>query len=126
MKIKSILLKPGTILCWSEYNIFTRLWNKLKGKELANNRFTILPYKSELLTIDNFHVIAYEPIRKYNKQELSKLNSIYCIEEENNWSTVSYIINLIRPNTFTNTDTIENCKYYKKRNLNAESTEYIY
>ncbi len=126
MKIKSVLLKPGTILCWNEYNIFTKLWNKLKGKELVNNRFTILPYKSELLTIDNFHVIAYEPIRKYNKQELSKLNSIYCIEEENNWSTVSYIINLIRPNTFTNTDTIENSKYYKKRNLNAESTEYIY
>lgn len=127
MKIKTTIVRPGTILCWKEYNIFTRLWNKLKKRDLPYNKFEIIPTSIELLTIDRYNFVAYTPIRKYNKQEIYKLQSIYgnCIEDRN-WDDVKIIINIIRPNTFDNSSTLEECKYYKKIDLNEESSEYIY
>ena len=101
MKIKTTIVRPGTILCWKEYNIFTKLWNKLKKRDLPYNKFEIIP--------------------------TSILQSIYgnCIEDRN-WDDVKTIINIIRPNTFDNSSTLEECKYYKKIDLNEESSEYIY
>lgn len=125
MKIKTVILRPGTILSWKEYGLFTRLYNKLRGRKLPDNKFTVLLHGVELLAIDNFHVTAYEPIRKYSRQELTKLGSLFYVDKHN-WDTISYAINLVRPNTFTNTDSIGNCKYYIKRDLNAESSEYIF
>ena len=46
--------------------------------------------------------------------------------EDRNWDDVKTIINIIRPNTFDNSSTLEECKYYKKIDLNEESSEYIY
>ena len=66
MKIKTTIVRPGTILCWKEYNIFTKLWNKLKKRDLPYNKFEIIPTSIELLTIDRYNFVAYTPIRKYN------------------------------------------------------------
>lgn len=57
MKIKTTIVRPGTILCWKEYNIFTRLWNKLKKKDLPYNKFEIIPINVELLTIDEYNLL---------------------------------------------------------------------
>lgn len=127
MKIKTTIVRPGTILCWKEYNIFTRLWNKLKKKDLPYNKFEIIPTSIELLTIDRYNFVAYAPIRKYSKQEIHKLQSVYnnCIPNSY-WEDVKTIINIVRPNTFNDSSTLEECKYYKKIDLNEESSEYIY
>ena len=127
MKIKTTIVRPGTILCWKEYNIFTKLWNKLKKRDLPYNKFEIIPTSIELLTIDKYNFVAYAPIRKYSKQEIHKLQSVYnnCIPNSY-WDDVKTIINIIRPNTFDNSSTLEECKYYKKIDLNEESSEYIY
>lgn len=127
MKIKTTIVRPGTILCWKEYNIFTKLWNKLKKRDLPYNKFEIIPTSIELLTIDKYNFVAYAPIRKYSKQEIHKLQSVYnnCIPNSY-WEDVKTIINIIRPNTFDNSSTLEECKYYKKIDLNEESSEYIY
>ena len=34
MKIKTTIVRPGTILCRKEYNIFTKQWNNLKNREI--------------------------------------------------------------------------------------------
>jgi hypothetical protein len=127
MKIKTTIVRPGTILCWKEYNIFTKLWNKLKKRDLPYNKFEIIPTSIELLTIDKYNFVAYAPIRKYSKQEIHKLQSVYnnCIPNSY-WEDVKTIINIVRPNTFDNSSTLEECKYYKKIDLNEESSEYIY
>lgn len=136
MEIKSAIIQPGTILCWKEYNIFTRLWNKLRGKELPNNKFIVVPYKVELISLNKYYfksngtgsysIAAYVPIRKYSKRELDELTTIYRDDtSDRSWSSIRDIINIIRPNTFTGS-TIENSKYYRKRDLNAEANEYIY
>lgn len=125
MKFKIVMLKPGTVLSWKEYSLFTRLYNKLRGRQLPDNKFAVLLHRTELLTNDSFPITAYEPIRKYSKQELTRLGSLFYVGEDN-WDTISYAINLVRPNTFTNADSIDNCKYYIKRDLNAESSEYIF
>lgn len=127
MKIKTTIVRPGTILCWKEYNIFTKLWNKLKKRDLPYNKFEIIPTSIELLTIDRYNFVAYAPIRKYSKQEIHKLQSVYnnCIPNSY-WEDVKTIINIVRPNTFDNSSTLEECKYYKKIDLNEESSEYIY
>ena len=85
MKNKTKIVRPGTILCWKEYNIFTRLWNKLKKKDLPYNKFEIIPTNIELLTIDEYNFIAYTPISKYSKQEIHKLQSVYdnCVNVRN-------------------------------------------
>lgn len=127
MKVKTVVIKPGTILCWKEYNIFTKLWNKLTKKVLPVNKFIVVPFEAELLTINKYKTIAYEPIRKYNKQEINRLKILLkSINDNSNWDDIVYTINLIRPNTFANSLAIEESKYYKKRDLNVESTEYIY
>lgn len=127
MKIKTTIVRPGTILCWKEYNIFTKLWNKLKKRDLPYNKFEIIPTSIELLTIDRYNFVAYAPIRKYSKQEIHKLQSVYnnCILNSY-WEDVKTIINIVRPNTFSDSSTLEECKYYKKIDLNEESSEYIY
>lgn len=127
MKIKTTIVRPGTILCWKEYNIFTKLWNKLKKKDLPYNKFEIIPTSIELLTIDRYNFVAYAPIRKYSNQEIHKLQSVYnnCIPNSY-WEDVKTIINIVRPNTFSDSSTLEECKYYKKIDLNEESSEYIY
>lgn len=127
MKIKTTIVRPGTILCWKEYNIFTKLWNKLKKRDLPYNKFEIIPTSIELLTIDKYNFVAYAPIRKYSKQEIHKLQSVYdnCVNNRN-WEDIKAIINIVRPNTFNDSSTLEECKYYKKIDLNEESSEYIY
>ena len=127
MKIKTTIVRPGTILCGKEYNIFTKLWNKLKKRDLPYNKFEIIPTSIELLTIDKYNFVAYAPIRKYSKQEIHKLQSVYnnCIPNSY-WEDVKTIINIVRPNTFNDSSTLEECKYYKKIDLNEESSEYIY
>lgn len=125
MKIKTTIVRPGTILCWKEYNIFTKLWNKLKKRDLPYNKFEIIPTSIELLTIDKYNFVAYAPIRKYSKQEIYKLQSVYDINDRN-WEDIKAIINIVRPNTFNDSSTLEECKYYKKIDLNEESSEYIY
>lgn len=127
MKIKTTIVRPGTILCWKEYNIFTKLWNKLKKRDLPYNKFDIIPTSIELLTIDKYNFVAYAPIRKYSKQEIHKLQSVYdnCVNDRN-WEDIKAIINIVRPNTFNDYSTLEECKYYKKIDLNEESSEYIY
>lgn len=127
MRIKTTIVRPGTILCWKEYNIFTKLWNKLKKRDLPYNKFEIIPTSIELLTIDKYNFVAYAPIRKYSKQEIHKLQSVYdnCVNDRN-WEDIKAIINIVRPNTFNDSSTLEECKYYKKIDLNEESSEYIY
>lgn len=127
MKIKTTIVRPGTILRWKEYNIFTKLWNKLKKRDLPYNKFEIIPTSIELLTIDKYNFVAYAPIRKYSKQEIHKLQSVYdnCVNDRN-WEDIKAIINIVRPNTFNDSSTLEECKYYKKIDLNEESSEYIY
>ena len=127
MKVKTTIVRPGTILCWKEYNIFTKLWNKLKKRDLPYNKFEIIPTSIELLTIDKYNFVAYAPIRKYSKQEIHKLQSVYdnCVNDRN-WEDIKAIINIVRPNTFNDSSTLEECKYYKKIDLNEESSEYIY
>lgn len=116
MKIKTTIVRPGTILCWKEYNIFTKLWNKLKKRDLPYNKFEIIPTSIELLTIDKYNFVAYAPIRKYSKQEIHKLQSVYnnCIPNSY-WEDVKTIINIVRPNTFSDSSTLEECKYYKRQ-----------
>ena len=127
MKIKTTIVRPGTILCWKEYNIFTKLWNKLKKRDLPYNKFEIIPTSIELLTIDKYNFVAYAPIRKYSKQEIHKLQSVYDNRvNDRNWEDIKAIINIVRPNTFNDSSTLEECKYYKKIDLNEESSEYIY
>ena len=127
MKIKTTIVRPGTIFSSKQMIFYTFLWNKLKKKDLPYNKFEIIPINVELLTIDEYNFIAYTPIRKYSKQEIHKLQSVYnnCIPNSY-WEDVKTIINIVRPNTFSDSSTLEECKYYKKIDLNEESSEYIY
>lgn len=127
IKMRSILVPAGSILTWKEYGTFTKLWRKLTNKPLTNNRYSMPTVDLELIGIDKFKTEAYSPIRKYNKQEIKKLRSVLTIDcDVLDWDTVRTICNVVRPNTFADTATIEDSKYYKKIDLNEESDEYIY
>lgn len=128
MKMRSVILEPGSIICWKQYNILKRLWNLLLGRKTANNKFLLITRRTELLTIGSFlNIEVYEPIRKYNRYEVSKLQTIYeGYEHIYNWVEATGTINIVRPNTFPNMTTIEDSKYYKKVNLNEKLDKYIY
>lgn len=128
MKMKSLMLDAGTVILWKDYGIFTKLWSKIRGKEMPYNRFTVITQKTELLTLGKINNIElYEPIRKYNKQESGKLTVItsgsVCYKD---WKETVDTINIIRPHTLIATDTIDKCRYYKKVDWNEKLDEYIY
>lgn len=127
LKLKAVVLKPGTIIRWKEYKMLAKFWNKLIGKTLPYNRYAIIPEHTELLSIGDYTVEAYEPVRRYSKQESNRLYNIWDNSDKgDNWTDIKTIINIVRPNTFSDLMSIENCKYYKKKDLDAESDEYIY
>lgn len=128
MKMRSFLLEAGTIIAWKKYPYINKLWNKIRGKQLPFNMFTIVPNRTELLTSDDMKDIEiYEPIRKYNKQEQSKISilakdTLY----SSDWVDVASLINIVRPNTLLGSITLATCKYYKKVEWNEKLDEYIY
>lgn len=128
MKMRSFLLEVGTIIAWKKYPYIKKLWSKIRGKQLPFNMFTIVPNRTELLTSDDMRDIEiYEPIRKYNKQEQSKISilakdSLY----SSDWVDVASLINIVRPNTLLGSITLATCKYYKKVEWNEKLDEYIY
>ena len=128
MKMRSFLLEAGTIIAWKKYPYIKKLWSKIRGKQLPFNMFTIVPNRTELLTSDDMKDIEiYEPIRRYNKQEQSKISilakyTLYssdCVD-------VASLINIVRPNTLLGSITLATCKYYKKVEWNENLDEYIY
>lgn len=125
----AIKLKLGTIVCYKKYGILKRMWYKLFGKKLEYNKFWIVTGDLDILPngliVDG---VAYEPLKKYNKTEL---NSLYKLLETTNkcelrFADIKAIINNIRPNTLTDTITLDECKYYKKVKLDANALEYIH
>lgn len=128
MKIRSFLLEAGTIIAWKKYPYIKKLWSKIRGKQLPFNMFTIVPNRTELLTSDDMKDIEiYEPIRRYNKQEQSKISilakdTLY----SSDWVDVASLINIVRPNTLLGSITLATCKYYKKVEWNEKLDEYIY
>lgn len=128
MKIRSLILDAGSIILWKQYNPLIKLWNKILRRDLPFNRFTLVSQRTEFLTIDNLKdIVVYEPIRKYNKQEITKLS---VITSDNNyykdWKETVTLVNIVRPNTLQSTDTIDKCRYYKKVECNEKLDEYIY
>lgn len=128
MKMRSFLLEAGTIIAWKKYPYIKKLWNKVSGRQLPFNMFTIVPNRTELLTSDDMKDIEiYEPIRRYNKQEQSKISilakdTLY----SSDWVDISSLINLVRPNTLSGPITLATCRYYKKVEWNEKLDEYIY
>jgi hypothetical protein len=128
MKMRSFLLEAGTIIAWKKYPYIKKLWNKIRGKQLPFNMFTIVPSRTELLTSDDMKDIEiYEPIRKYNKQEQSKISTLAKDTlYSSDWVDVASLINIVRPNTLLGSITLATCKYYKKVEWNEKLDEYIY
>lgn len=128
MKMRSLMLDAGSILFWKDYSIMRKLWSKLTKKELPYNRYTIISQKTELLTTDKLNnMVIYEPIKKYNKLESSKLAVLtFKLGSSKDWDEVVTIINMIRPNTLVSGNSIDKCKYYSKINYNEKLDEYIY
>lgn len=128
MKMRSFLLEAGTIIAWKKYPYIKKLWSKVRGRQLPFNMFTIVPNRTELLTSDDMKDIEiYEPIRRYNKQEQSKISvlakdTLY----SSDWVDISSLINLVRPNTLSGPITLTTCRYYKKVEWNEKLDEYIY
>lgn len=127
MKIKSCRIEAGSILAWRDYSFFTKLWRKLLGKGTPLNKWMLLPFNIELITAGDFRAEVYKPIRKYSKREIDKLYTICSVcDDVSTWGTIVTVANIVRPNTFTDSMSIDECKYYKKINLDEESDEYLY
>lgn len=128
MKMRSFLLEAGTIIAWKKYPYIKKLWSKVRDKQLPFNMFTIVPSRTELLTSDDMKDIEiYEPIRKYNKQEQSKISTLAKDTlYSSDWVDIASLINIVRPNTLLGSITLATCKYYKKVEWNEKLDEYIY
>lgn len=126
--MKIAKLKPGTILVWKKHSMLKRIWHTMIGKELIYNRFTIIPEETELYFRQigkNVHI--YEPIRKYSKSEENKLAVLMGDKiTYEDWLEVTDIINLVRPNTFCGHIALNECRYYKKVNIDEKSDKYLY
>lgn len=130
MKMKVLLLDPGTVIVWKKYSLFKRLFSKLFKKELKYNRYTVIQDRTELFTLGTFKDMkVLEPIKKYSKQEAKRLKIWSGLFSLMDWSELYWVINLIRPNTITNNSTDENgllTSNYYRLVKNEKLDEYIY
>ena len=128
MKMRTFLLEAGSIIAWKKYPYIKKIWSKIRGKELPYNMFTMITSRTELLTSDKMKdILVYEPIRKYSKQEQSKISALSRDRMySSDWKDITSIINIVRPNTFVGPISIDACRYYKKIEWNEKLDEYIY
>lgn len=125
-------IKPGTLLIYKNHSLIKELFYKLLKKETSFNRIEVIP---EECTISQFedadNMLILNPKRLYSKAEIKTLKNYF----ENNYidpkkvSTVIKAINTVRPDTFpenASIDDIINSTYYKKVNVEKDSTKICY
>lgn len=119
--MKTLTLKPGTIIIWKEYGPWKRFWSKLTGKKLTNNRCTLISTEFDWIILSEIpgDAVVLEPKKEYNEQEKGMLSYLAAyndimLDEIEQLSAV----NIIRPSTFDlSTLTLDNIidnKYYRK------------
>ena len=115
------IIPAGSIAIWKNYNIFKRLWYKLRNKRLPYNSFYIWNITGSI-ALPNFlkfsDFVIYSPIKPYSSKQIFKLlDAIYVQYEDcEDEQTIIKIVNDIRKNTI-NTNSLEslsNNKYYYK------------
>lgn len=127
--MKVLMLEAGSIILWKKYTFFTKLWSKVKREELPYNRYTLVCNRTEMLTLGKAKdMLVYEPVRKYNKQEITKLDILISndMETMDSWEEVTLYANFIRPRTFIDNGGVMESKYYRKVECNEKLDEYIY
>lgn len=115
--MKMLTIKPGTIITYKEYPWYRKLFAKLFHKELKNNVCDIfaeqISIPTRYLELDE-DIELYEPVKPYSKEEKNKLQFL----SKDYYFSVEEIVNLIREDTIDDIADIDNCKWYKKINLN--------
>lgn len=115
------IIPVGSIMMRKDYNIFKRLWYKLRNKRLPYNSFDIWDMACPLIipnTSKFLDFVIYSPIKPYSSKEILKLlDAIYVQHEDcGDEQTIVKIVNDIRKNTI-NTNSLEslsNNQYYYK------------
>ncbi len=128
MKDRTIKVRPGAIICYKEYNLFKRLWYKLRKKELKYNRYLIVTGDTSLVLNDiKTDAVVYEPLRKYKANALRRLTEL-CSDNDGevNFAELKTIINTVRPGTIIDTDELTYCRYYRKKSIDAYTIEHIH
>lgn len=116
------IIPSGSILMFKRYNIFKRLWYKLRKKHLPYNDFIIwdITSKTSIFTVGvidtDFKV--YSPIKPYSHKEIFKLLDILYVRQEDceTEQDIINIVNSIRKNTITNNslELLDSNPYYYK------------
>ena len=116
------MIPAGSIIMWKDYNIFKKLWYKLRNKRLPYNSFYIWNMTSSI-TIPNYFLkfsdfVIYSPIKPYSSKQVFKLLDATYVQHENceDEQTIIKIVNSIRNNTIkTNSlESLSNNQYYYK------------
>ena len=78
MTLKFKTLAPGSMIVSKRYNIFKRLWYKIRKKELPYNCITLFTETTSILDIYNSKSsdILLTLKKNYSKEELSLLHSL--------------------------------------------------
>lgn len=130
--MKTVIIRPGSIMIWKEHNIIKTLWYKFKKKSLPFNKFLLNVNKSihivavdkeERLT-DNKRYVIIEPRKLYSRAEQELL-----AEEVKNYEMfglgidsvldIQALSNWVRPSTMTDDpfditlEDVINNKYYR-------------
>lgn len=141
--MKQIKIKAGSILLYRKYGWLSRLWYKMRGKELPYNKFT--PFSQETVLYNDNSInkrwcaecILLEPKKNYSSKEVAQF---YLAKQTivNNYKKISpdfedvqVMINSVRPDTIeitTDVTKLVDNRFYKTRRLNdaSEYEEYLY
>ena len=118
--MKNLILKPGAIILWREYNKLQKFWAKLRNKQLPYNKSVIIPHRMDLVSFSgNLLCRVFEPRKQYSNSEKTLLNEILDKRFKHK-SEIDYlsVVNIIRPETFDlstlTLDEITTNKYYRE------------
>lgn len=119
-----VKIKPGDIVLLKNYNIFKRIWYKLRNKELPYNDAYIVIWTNDVEILKHKQVKVLTLKKAYNLKERSKLlEKVELLRQTCSVfpflylepAELKFLVNSIRPNTFKTGDIDEvlNSEYYK-------------
>lgn len=134
MTLRFKTLKPGSLILSKRYNLFKRLWYKLRKKGLQYNTITL--FTSDVSIFDTYNENSSEMLielkKNYSKEELACLTSlIENYTNERDITAISFkrradkqelanILNSIRPNSFLIDSSFEKFKKNLYKNYHVK------
>lgn len=116
--MKTLKVKPGSILLWKEYSGFKKWLNRLFHIRTPYNEVYLFVKDTTIYfpitkgkTFFDYEIIILEPKVDLTNEEISKMQSVTYFERNSWFDHVKILTNIVRPNTIESSSKINDLRF---------------